>query len=363
VHSVSAGTTKASAAWSPSGFLLTGEDGGAGLWATRWDISRGVLTEERTIIDRLGDFPNLSRDGSLVYLRRPRGSDQLVLVGRAGRVQEEFGQAIPAVGALSVSPDGSRVALESEGRVWIHDLNSGNVTRLMNDLTQAHTPRWSRDGKRLGFVGFQGSSRTAAGLYVQPADASAAPQFWATIPAYTWDWSQDGDKVVHSAQRQGHSLDILMVTRSTSATADLVASPFSDDQPEIDPSGRYLAYQSDESGRFEIYVRTFPGGSGRWLVSTSGGILPRWSPRGGEIFFLEGEALMSVKVSAKETFGVAGRPEKLFANEAARPLKMRVMAPMPDGKRFLMARPVGNERGSIVLVENWQAESGRKNAQ
>lgn len=181
------------------------------------------------------------------------------------------------------------------------------------------------------------------------------------VPAMTeWDWSHDQDMVVYSAQQQGNQRDILMTTRSSGKTQGMATTKAFEQRPEIDPSGRYLAYESDESGRFEIYVRTFPGGSGRWLVSAAGGQFPRWSRVGDELFYLDGQTVMSVRVSCKDTFRVEHQPQRLFAAGAGSRLNIQSYAPMPNGQKFLVPRSLGSESRSIVLMENWQAGLARK---
>jgi Tol biopolymer transport system component/predicted Ser/Thr protein kinase len=340
-------------AWSPPGLFLTSEDVATGLWSVRWDGSKTVWGPDKILIDRLGMHPSISTDGSLLYLRRTPSDDQIVMLDRGGHVIQELGKPMPEIAAMAVSPDGGRFAFQSGLGLSIFDISRGNTTPLVNDVTQAVSPHWSSDGKSLGFVGFKDGIESSH-LYIQPADSSTSPETSIALPP-DWDWSRDGEAIVYSRQAPGRSRDIFMTSRSSGSTVGFVSTPFWEDKARFDPSCRYLAYQSDEKGRNDIYVRTFPGGSGRWLVSANGGRLPRWSPRGDELFYLEGETLMSVKVSAGDVFRIEGPPEKLFSNEPGRNFQMQEFAPMPDGKRFLITRPIGDQHRSIVLVENWQA--------
>ncbi len=340
-------------AWSSPGLLLTSEDVTAGLWSIRWDGSKTVWGADKILIDPLGMHPSISSDGSLLYLRRTPSDDQIIMLDRGGHVIQELGKPVPEIAAMTVSPDGGRLAFQSGRSLSIFDISRGTTTPLVNDVTQAGSPRWSSDGKRLGFVGFKDGIELSH-LYTQPADSSTSPETSIALP-FDWDWSHDGDNVVYARQEPGHSRDIFMTSRNSGSTVGLANTSFWEDKPQFDPSGRYLAYQSDEKGRTDIYVRTVPGGSGTGLVSANGGRLPRWSPRGDELFYLEGETLMSVKVSVGDIFRIEGSPEKLFSNEPGRNLfKMQEFAPMPDGKRFLITRPIGDQHRSIVLVENWQ---------
>jgi eukaryotic-like serine/threonine-protein kinase len=146
----------------------------------------------------------------------------------------------------------------------------------------------------------------------------------------------------------------------------LLATKFAERRPALSPDGRWLAYESDESGQPEIYVRPFPDtNSGRWQVSTSGGNEPRWAPNGHALFY-RASTLMSVTTESKNTF-VAHAPESLF------PLtRYRQISRVPnydvsrDGERFLFVKPIvspTNEAGltfsRIIVVQNWFEELKR----
>ncbi len=360
------GTTgKGGGAWSGAGFLLTADVSGLPRGATSGPVqampmsAAGGVGGGGTLIDRLGKMPSLGADESLVYLRIDKGHDQLAIVDRAGGVLRDLGQPMPAADNIAVSSDNRHIAFQSGHSLWIYDTSADTTMRLINDVINADAPRWSADGKLLGFIGRR-AGIDGAHLYIQRADSSSAPEASVAVPGPDWDWSRDMDKVVYAAQKRGNQVDIFAVTRSSGAIEDIVNTPSSEFQPEIDPSGRFLAYQSDETGRLEIYVRTFPSGGGKWQASTEGGQSPRWSPRGDELFYVAGENLMSLKVSATGAFRIEGRPVKLFSNETGRRFKMQSFAPMPDGRRFVIPRPVGDQSRSIILMENWQAELNRK---
>jgi Tol biopolymer transport system component len=339
------------AAWSKAGFLLI-SDVADGLTAYPAGPTGIPRNSERIQIDKGGDSPSVAADGSLVYLRKNTGSDQMLMVNRIGHVVQELGKPMPAVSGAAVSPDGQRVALQANPGLWVYDLSASTLARLMNDYPKAAGPRWSADSQSIGFV--SGAPGGEAGpLYIQRSDSSSGPEVLRTEPISDWDWSRNRDKVVYSTQRHGNQRDIYLSTLIPPANEPLAATPAFESHPEIDTSGRFLAYQSDETGRPEIFVRTFPGGSGRWLASAGGGTTPHWSGRGGELFYLKGEALMAVEVSTKDTFRVDGQPREIFVNDSGRHFKMLFYAPMPDGQGFVIPRPAGDQSFSIMLVENW----------
>jgi serine/threonine-protein kinase len=151
-----------------------------------------------------------------------------------------------------------------------------------------------------------------------------------------------------------------------SAAVPLVANPaFRERSPALSPDGKWLAYASDETGRFEVFVRPFPDvGSGKWQVSSAGGTSPQWSRKGDELFFLDGaNDMQAVRVSTKPTFGVAARQRLFSANGYFASPWSQAYDVTPDGKRFLMLR-VGSSStassGSLVLVQNFLPELRRK---
>jgi hypothetical protein len=132
---------------------------------------------------------------------------------------------------------------------------------------------------------------------------------------------------------------------------------FREDLPSFSPTGEFLAFQSDESGLEEIYVRRFPSGEGKWQVSVSGGNHPVWSPRGDRIFYKAGQDLMEVEVSLRPEFAV-GKPRKVLT---VPPSSLRAFQVMPDGKHFLFPVWEGAARDTtgVVVILNWSAESRR----
>ena len=142
-------------------------------------------------------------------------------------------------------------------------------------------------------------------------------------------------------------------------------TPLQERNAEVSPDGRWVAYQSDESGRYEIYVRPFPEvNGGRWQVSTSGGIQPLWARSGKELFYLgPRDAVMSVAVEGGSTFG-AGNPTRLFEARYSLPVFGRTYDVSPDGRRFLMTKVSGGTDqtaapSQLIVVQNWTEELKR----
>jgi serine/threonine-protein kinase len=167
-------------------------------------------------------------------------------------------------------------------------------------------------------------------------------------------WSPDGKTLLlHSYRLSNSDLFTLSITGSARPES-LLATPSNELEPTLSPDGRWVAYMSDESGRFEAYVRPFPDiDGGKWLISTDGGAFPRWTRGGREIVYRSGTKLMAVPVSAGASF-VPGRPEVLWDRAYfARP-SLRDFDVSPDGERFLFLRQEGGS--ALYLVQNWAEE-------
>jgi serine/threonine-protein kinase len=127
--------------------------------------------------------------------------------------------------------------------------------------------------------------------------------------------------------------------------------------PRVSPDGRFLAYSSDESGRNEIYVRPFPHGEGRWQISVNGGDNARWSPKGNELFYLQGSRLMAVPVVAQPSF-TPGTPKELFSGQRMDVYGHSLYDVAPDGKRFVVIRhSLAAGTRTMVGIQNWPEAS------
>ena len=172
-------------------------------------------------------------------------------------------------------------------------------------------------------------------------------------------WSPDGRYVAYAAAdpaggEGGIWYREIDSAGSLSEPISYLRTPFSEMQQQVSPDGRYLAYRSNESGRQEVYVRPFPEGSGKWQVSTNGGVGPRWAVDGTELFYSEGTTLMAVDVSTSGTFTV-GRPQRLFeSNNLQQGGLAHSYDVFPDGQRFLMInRDTDAAQDTVRIVENW----------
>jgi Tol biopolymer transport system component len=214
-----------------------------------------------------------------------------------------------------ISPDGARVALhalDQESDIWLWDLVRPTLTRLTVEPGADIYPVWAEDSRRLFWAG-------RSGLYTQAADRTGMPTTLLNEPGpppQSTSVSPNGDRLVFHRVNPKNDFDVMQLQLDgAKQVTPLVQTRFSERNADVSPDGRWLAYEANDSGLFEIYVTPFPDSGGRSLVSTNGGRQPLWARgRTGrlELFYLEGaDALMRVGVMPG-TMWAATLPEKLF---------------------------------------------------
>jgi Tol biopolymer transport system component/predicted Ser/Thr protein kinase len=309
----------------------------------------------------LADF-SASNNGTLAYRAGQTGARKLLWRDRAGRELGQVGQ--PAeYRTTSFSPDGQRVVVgivEPDGGnidLWIHDLERGVASRFTFDAGVDSTPLWSPDGSRIVFSSSRGEGRDA--IYSKAASGAGAAELLlqAEEDIYPGDWSRDGGVLAFMRYGSETGWDIwALPVDGSSEPFPILQSEFAEVRPGFSPDGRWLVYNSNESGDMEVYVTQFPGPGGKWQVSTAGGTEPCWSADGSEIFYLDSsQNLVTVPISTAATFR-AGMPETLF-EAGLFPLVMRNRySATDDGQRFLMLSPISGESvRPISVVLNWHA--------
>jgi serine/threonine-protein kinase len=325
-----------------------------------------------------GDFA-LATDGTLVYADAPSGfvnnARTLVWVDRAGK-EEPIPAPPRAYIYPRLSPDGMRVALDirdQENDLWMWDLQRATLTRLTFDPGADQWPVWTPDGRRLVFA----SDRVGGelNLWWQAVDGTGAAEQLTTsrnrqLPSGT---SPDGTQVIFSEYGPTTGSDLMRLplndarppTVSTRGREmPVLQTKFLESDGIISPDGRWLAYESDSSGRREIYVRPFPTtGAGQWQVSTAGGTQPLWARSGTELFFLGlDNALMRVSVETTGATWNAGTPAKLLDGNYFQPGGARPYDVSPDGQRFLMIKARGSDAAAapqLIVVQHWDEELKR----
>ena len=300
----------------------------------------------------------LSANGTLAYVTGT-GVVQAVLVDLRGAARP---LAVPP-GALDdprYSPDGRRIAadLSSGGRtdVYIYDVGSGAARRVTSEGTMNHRAEWSPDGTRILYRSDRGGQNTT--LWWQPADGSgAAEQLVASAGKDIWEGvlTPDGTTVVYRTGTVGDAdISYRRLAGDTAATG-IATTRFTELAPRVSPDGRWIAYSSDESRTTQIYVRPFPGPGAQIAVSVSGGARPIWSRDGRRIFFINGSRVVAASVVTSPSFSVSAR-DVLFEGNYWTGTGHAGYDVAPDGKSFLMLRPVSGNSEQIVVINNWMAE-------
>jgi Tol biopolymer transport system component len=307
----------------------------------------------------LGHFSS-SASGILSYQRGRPSAKELVWLDRSGRRLSTVGE--PAdYSNITLSPDEHRVAVSrldprvGTRDVWIVDLSRSNVPKQLTfDRGDDTNPVWSPDGNRIAFSSRRSGPRN---IYLKDANGTGDDQalFESDVDKPLADWSADGRYVLGGRA-------VLPVDGERRP----VPLPPGTLSPRVSPDGRWLAYQSAESGALEIYVQSFPAllagrSAGKWRVSAAGGIQPEWRRDGREIFYLTpNSTLMAVSVQVRGAAFEHGVPTPLF------PLRLEAVdrrahyQPTANGQRFLVVQPIEQaSSNTITVVVNWTADLGR----
>ncbi len=330
-----------------------------------------------------------SNSGTLVYVTGPTGGAEtngaassgktLVWVDREGR-EEPLGAAPKDYQGLNISPDGSKVALtidDGNQDIWIWDIPHQILKRLTSDKAVDNNAVWTPDGKRIVFYSIR--NETVGGIFQKSADGVGEVELLGARPdrvVMPWSFSPDG-KFLTTIETSLAPLNVDIGIMSMEGDRDmrvLLKEDFNEVEPRISPDGRYMAYQSDETGTTNIYVRPFPDiNETKWQVSSNGGNSPLWSPDGHELFYHNGDATLAVEVETWPSFK-HGNPRFLFRGAYLTLNFLKVTATRwdihHDGKRFLMIKPpaatvsesttteqaAAARQPKIIVVTNWFEE-------
>ena len=340
------------------------------LWAAGFDPDQlevtsapaPVLENVQTRSGHVADF-GISKRGTLVYLPADdkRSNRGLVWVDRQGN-EESLSAEQHHYQNVALSPDGGHLAMEIREDavdIWILDLERGTTTRFTFDERRDRYPAWSADGRWIFFH----SDRNGGGVFRKLADGTGVAEQLTSELAMPLTTTPDGRMLaLHTFGGDLHLLEIEGEPESTSTSTPLLQSPFAERAPSLSPDGRWLAYQSNESGHPEIYVRPFPNvDEGKWQISNDGGTQPAWAPDGRELFFRSGESMVVVPVEMDPSFE-PGHPSVLFESRYFDSLLSYAVA--ADGRRFLMIKEETATDGTspppqIHVVLNWFEELKR----
>ena len=298
---------------------------------------------------------SVARNGTLLYREGGRGLPRLVWRDLAGKVIGDPGTPNSYVHP-AVSPDGGRAAFQltdAQGNqdIWVRDLTRGNDTRLTFDPRFDSFPVWSPDGKNIIFAGDRGGKMD---LYEKSADGGGEERllYKSDQEKTPTSWSRDGRFLLFNSADPKTSSDIWILPLDTLKPFVYLKTEFNESFAQFSPDGRWIAYEANPSGNFQIYVRPFTReqaehGAGaasavsgpQWMVSTTGGYYPRWGGDGKRLFYMvQGGDFMAADVQAGTSFQ-SGAPRRLFASVTLM-IGDAKLGPTTDYGSTLARRPV-----------------------
>ncbi len=354
--------------------LYTTTDGK--LWVVSLDAAaRAIRGTPKLVTDRIPttmvgpvDFA-VSETGTIVYAVDDASERrELMWVSRTGVRAPLDSTWKGAFVSPSLSPDGLRVAVTmrvgTNSDVWVKRVAGGDATKFSFQNKTNEAPAWTPDGRFISYISGASGSAAVGDVWRQPADGTAGGVrvLHADRPLSEHTWSLSGEwLIVRTTTPTAGSGDILAARPAMDTTVTpIVATARTEYTPTMSPDGKWMAYVSNETGRLEVYVVPFPiTGSAKWPISTSGGIAPRWSREGGEIFYLDLQSnMMAAQVTTSPSFALQGS-RVLFATSdfVMTAVSRRNWDVSPDDQRFLMVqRASGSTSGQIVVVEHWLDE-------
>lgn len=353
------------AVYAPPGYLLYVRD--RALMAQSFDAGRLRLVGEPVAVASQVTTPQMmngavisAAGGGILSFGGGAGPGRLTWFNRAGQPLA----ALDAPGAVSnptLSPDQKQLLVQvqetdSTGGVWLVDLLNTAWTRVAADSS---VPLWSPDGTRIAFTSAQFGG--IDDIFVQPAAGGAAELLLRTAETkHVHAWSPDGRYIVYIDTNPRTKIDLwLLPTFGDRKPIPFLRTPANELQGQISPDGRWIAYASDESGVWEVYVQPFPApGGSRRTISLGGGAEPQWRPDGRELFYLAPDhTLMAVQVTPGATWR-ADSPHALFrANVPDGAMPRNHYAVTADGERFVMNAVDAKTSGDpMTVVVNWTAK-------
>jgi Tol biopolymer transport system component len=358
----------------PSGHLVFIRDDA--LYAAAFDLDRlAVVGEPTRAVDSVqsslltgGARFSVSDQGTLAYVPGAALRSTIQWMDKSARLKPL--REVPGnYSAPDFSPDGRRLAMDiSDGReqdVWIYEWATERLTRLTFGPAPDSRPVWTPDGKRIAFS--RQGRNGVRNLYWQRADGTGEAEPLTESENVQWlgSWHPDGRHLAFSEMATATARPDIMILEMEGSEEKgwkpgkitrFFESPYVDNLPAFSPDGRWLAYMSNQTGRFEVYVRPFPGPGGIWQVSTQSGRYPVWSRVRRELFFVSNdETIMVVPYTVEGREFRAERPR--LWSEARVPSSQRLFMTLhPDGERFALVMPLAPieaRRNKAVLVSNF----------
>ena len=362
----------AAAVYAPPGRLLFVRQGtlfAQSMDSKTWDLIGAPTAVAQDIA--YGGVANMaalsaSLSGPIAYRAGSSGGKrQLLWVDRSGKEVAKIGEAHDfGPSYLSLSPDGQQIAvqrgLQGNADIWLLDLVRGGAVRFTTAPQPEIAPVWAPDGKR---IVFSAAYSGRFDLYRKALDGTASELLLGTDEnKQATDWSRDGRYLLYRAVSDSANFDVwALPLEGDKRPIPLVRTPFEERDAQFSPDGKWIAYQSNESGRFEIYLQPFPVPGARIPVSTGGGAQVRWRRDGKEIFYIATDGRLMAVPLQTDPSGTPkpGAPVPLFLTHvgAVEDISLTHYVPSADGQKFLMDTIVEENAAPITIILNWKAGS------
>lgn len=347
-----------------AGYIVFGRAGS--IWAVPFDLKRRQVTGySAPLIDGVANNNTamdeqfaVGDDGTLVYAPGTEAAvtRQIMEADRGGTTRAVTTDT-RAFEDLSLSPDGRRLAVTIEGptwNIWTFDLERHILTRLTFQ-DDNRDPVWDADGEQVIYTSLRHGQW---GLYRKAADGADTEKnlFGSANWLFASSCSPDRRRLSFVVQSTVTAADIWLLPLGGGAPSPFLQTPFTEWFPQYSPDGRWITYESNESGRPEIFVQPASGG-GKWQISTEGGVRPVWPRSSKEIFYLDGNKLMAVPVETSPTFS-AGTPHEVFKKDFF--LSGHYYDATADGRHFYFIQSLDQGTGptEIKTILHWTDNIG-----
>jgi len=300
----------------------------------------------------------------LTYMRSAEQRGRLEWFDRTGKPLGTIGSSGGYIN-LSLSRDGRKVAAArvdaqtATRDLWLFDISRSTLVRFTFNPADDWLPIWSPDGSRIAFASDQDGP---GNLYQKPSSGAASDEQILKTNERKWptDWSLDGRYIVYTSSSSKTRLDVWILPMQGERTPfPYIQTQFNEDNAKFSPDGRFISYSSDESGRYEVYVQTFPSSGSKWQISTGGGVQPRWRRDGKELFYISPERkVIAVDIKADSPIFEAGSIKTLFQTRLPDyPGPRNYYDVSGDGQHFLMNSILNQVNATpIYVVVNWTAD-------